>query len=141
MPFAPRSRLPLRRFGPVAAGFPSPAQGYEDEPLDLNDLLIRHPAATFFFRVRGDDLLDEGIRDRSILVVDRSLTPTPAPGSPGSPGSFGPGGRGTPGSPGSLVVADRGGERVVCRLPSSRSSEDEPDLVVWGVVTAIVTRL
>jgi hypothetical protein len=75
--------LTLRRFGSIAAGFPSPAQGYEDEPLDLNDLLIRHPAATFFFRARGDRYRADGILDGSILVVDRSVKP--APGGSSSP--------------------------------------------------------
>lgn len=37
-----------RHFGPIPAGFPSPAQGYEDDPLDLHELLVQRPAATFF---------------------------------------------------------------------------------------------
>lgn len=49
----------------------------EDENLDLHDLLVRHPSATFFYRVRGDDLRNDCIPNGSILVVDRSVTPTP----------------------------------------------------------------
>jgi len=44
-------------------------------PLDLNELLVRRPAATFFVRVEGDSMIGEGIRDGDILVVDRSLRP------------------------------------------------------------------
>jgi len=119
--------IPIRTFGQIAAGFPSPAQGYEDEPLDLNQLLIQHPAATFFFRARGRHLAREGIHDGSLLVVDRSVTPRP----------------------GRLVVADENGERVVCRLGQTSGQhtgnacdhDQQPALQVWGVVTAIITRL
>src|SRR5258707_989953 len=59
----------------LSAGFPSAAEGYEDEPLNLHAWLVRNPAATFFYRVSGDDLAAEHVRDGSILVVDRSLSP------------------------------------------------------------------
>lgn len=109
--------LRLRRFGLISAGFPSPAQGYEDEPLDLNAELIRHPAATYFYRARGDALKSEGIRDGSILVVDRSITP----------------------QAGQLVVADFNGERDVLRMPNYLDGGDT--LEVWGKITAIITVL
>lgn len=57
----------------VRAGFPSPAQGYMEEPLDLNRLCIRHEAATFLLRVEGDSMIEAGIHAGDILVVDRSL--------------------------------------------------------------------
>ncbi|MBL4570956.1 MAG: translesion error-prone DNA polymerase V autoproteolytic subunit [Alcanivorax sp.] len=57
----------------VAAGFPSPAQGYMEAPLDLNALCIRQPEATFLLRVEGDSMLEAGIFPDDILVVDRSL--------------------------------------------------------------------
>lgn len=57
----------------VAAGFPSPAQQYSSEPLDLNELLVRKPIATFFVRAAGDSMIGAGIRPGDILVVDRSL--------------------------------------------------------------------
>ena len=57
----------------VRAGFPSPAQGYMEEPLDLNRLCIRHEAATFLLRVEGDSMIEVGIYAGDILVVDRSL--------------------------------------------------------------------
>ncbi len=57
----------------VRAGFPSPAQGYMEEPLDLNRLCIRQEAATFLLRVEGDSMIEAGIHAGDILVVDRSL--------------------------------------------------------------------
>lgn len=58
----------------VAAGFPSPAMGELNGTLDLNDLCIRHPSATYFIRARGESMMGAGIGDGDILVVDRSLT-------------------------------------------------------------------
>ncbi|MDX1803599.1 MAG: translesion error-prone DNA polymerase V autoproteolytic subunit [Alcanivorax sp.] len=58
---------------PVSAGFPSPAQDYLESRLDLNRLCIRQPAATFFVRVEGESMLEAGIHDGDMLVVDRSL--------------------------------------------------------------------
>lgn len=61
---------------PVSAGFPSPAEEYLEGTLDLNKLLIRRPAATFFVRVVGDSMTGAGIHSQDLLVVDRSLEPT-----------------------------------------------------------------
>jgi DNA polymerase V len=101
----------------IAAGFPSAAEGYEDSPLNLHEWLVTRPAATFFYRVRGDALRSECIRDGSILVVDRSLKP----------------------SPGQLIVAEDAGEFVICRFNASASGHRLPVLCV-GVITAVVTR-
>lgn len=57
----------------VSAGFPSPADDYTEKSLDLNDLLIKNPAATFFVRVSGDSMINAGMSSGDILVVDRSL--------------------------------------------------------------------
>ncbi len=57
----------------VSAGFPSPATDYMEEELDLNKLLIRNPDATFFVKVSGESMVDVGIQDGDILVIDRSL--------------------------------------------------------------------
>ena len=62
--------------GSVVAGFPSPAEQYLEPPLDLNELLVKRPAATFFVRVEGDSMINAGIHDKDLLVVDRSLTPS-----------------------------------------------------------------
>lgn len=61
--------------GSVVAGFPSPAEQYLEPPLDLNELLVKRPAASFFVRVQGDSMIGEGIHDGDLLVVDRSLRP------------------------------------------------------------------
>lgn len=57
----------------VQAGFPSPAQDYVEQQLDLNELCIKHPAATYFVRATGDSMVGAGINDNDILVVDRAL--------------------------------------------------------------------
>ena len=61
--------------GSVVAGFPSPAEPYLEPPLDLNELLVKRPAATYFVRVQGDSMVGAGISDGDLLVVDRSLRP------------------------------------------------------------------
>ena len=59
----------------VAAGFPSPADDYIEITLDLNDLLIQKPAATFFVRAEGESMLGAGIHPDDILAIDRSIKP------------------------------------------------------------------
>ena len=61
--------------GKVRAGFPSPAEQYLEPPLDLNDLLVKRPAATYFVTVEGDSMIGACIQPGDILVVDRSLPP------------------------------------------------------------------
>ena len=61
----------------VAAGFPSPADDHLEGTLDLNEHLIKRPAATFFVRVSGDLMIKAGIHEDDILVVDRSHRATP----------------------------------------------------------------
>lgn len=98
--------------GDIAAGFPSAAEGFEDEPLDLHKWLVRRPAATFFFRAQG--LEHEHICDGSVLVVDRSLTP----------------------ARGRLVLIEADGAFAVTRYQPA----GDPSTVV-GVVTAVITRM
>lgn len=59
--------------GGIKAGFPSPAQDFMEDSLDLNRHLIQHPNETFFAKVDGDSMKDVGICDGDIAVVDRSL--------------------------------------------------------------------
>lgn len=59
----------------IRAGFPSPAQDYAGETIDLNKDLIRHPASTFYGRVTGDSMMEEGITEGDILVIDKSIEP------------------------------------------------------------------
>lgn len=97
--------------GDINAGFPSAAEGYEDQPLDLYEL-IPNPAATFFYRVKGDELRHEHLRDGSYLIVDRSVTP----------------------KRGRLVLVEEDGRFVVRRFDIGRPS------IVCGVVTAAIHR-
>lgn len=66
--------LPLYA-SPVSCGFPSPAEDYIENPLDLNEHLITKPAATFFVRAKGDSMIGAGIFDHDLIIVDRSKTP------------------------------------------------------------------
>ncbi len=61
--------------GSISAGFPSPAEDYIEQALDLNKFLIAQPSATFMAWVRGDSMIGAGIFDRDLLIIDRSLEP------------------------------------------------------------------
>nr|WP_087146104.1 translesion error-prone DNA polymerase V autoproteolytic subunit [Crenothrix polyspora] len=115
----------------VAAGFPSPADDHLEKTLDLNELLVKKPAATFFVRAQGDSMLGAGIHPNDILVVDRSIDPVP----------------------GKIVICAINGELTVKRLQRDKGqwqlkseNPDYPDiaihndleLVVWGVVTNVI---
>lgn len=89
------------------------AEDYADRGLDLNERLIRRPAATFFMKATGSSP-DSGVSDGDLLVVDR----------------------GEPPAPGRVVVAVAAGELAVRRLPSEWREDD--GLEVWGVVLWIV---
>jgi len=124
--------LPLPLFsGKVAAGFPSPADDYVEKNLDLNELLVQKPAATFFVRAQGESMLGAGIHPNDILVVDRSLEAVP----------------------GKIVICALNGELTVKRLAWNKGQwqlnaenpayaniviDDEFDLVIWGVVTNVI---
>lgn len=111
----------------LPGGFPSPAEDYLEGSLDLNRHLLKHPAATFYFRVTGDSMKDAGIHSGDLLVVDRSLEP----------------------GDGAVVVAVVNGDFTVKRLRVrggkprlEAENPDHPDLEVcagdfrvWGVVT------
>jgi len=77
VPFEKRAslRLPLVSAS-VEAGFPSPADDHLERGIDLNEELIRNPAATFLVRVKGDSMRDAGIHSGDVLIVDKSLVPT-----------------------------------------------------------------
>ena len=57
----------------VAAGFPSPAEDHLESRLDLNQHLIRNPSSTFFVRAAGESMMEAGIYDQDLLIVDRSI--------------------------------------------------------------------
>lgn len=119
---------------PVAAGFPSPAEDYIEDKLDLNQYLIRHPAATFFVRASGDSMIGAGIHSNDLLVVDRAIEPIE----------------------GSVVIAVVDGELTVKRL--QRKGErllllaenvnyhpleinEHTEFQIWGVVTNVIHSL
>lgn len=66
--------LPMSQTG-VSAGFPSPADDFMDLTLDLNRELIKNPASTFFAKVSGQSMMDEGINDGDLLIIDKSKHP------------------------------------------------------------------
>ena len=57
----------------IHAGFPSPATDYMTQAIDLNKELVKHPAATFYGRVVGDSMIDAGVDEGDILVIDKAL--------------------------------------------------------------------
>ncbi len=94
-------------------GFPSPADDFLESRLDLNELLVEHPAATFFMRA-DEANADLAIEREDILIVDRSLEAVS----------------------GSLVVAVSEGELCLHRLSLGKS--DVESLEVWGVVRTVI---
>lgn len=111
----------------VPAGFPSPAEDYEDKPLDFNELLVKNPAATFAVKAQGDSMVGAGIHDGDICVVDRSMKPVD----------------------GSVIVALVNGEFTMKRLrmkagrvwlhPENAGYPDIPitegtEFEIWGVI-------
>jgi len=71
-PQAPQLSIPFIDEG-VKAGFPSPAQDYVVQSIDLNKILIKHPASTFFAKVDGDSMQDSFIMDGDMVIIDKSL--------------------------------------------------------------------
>jgi len=73
--FSPGQPIKLPLYGiPCPAGFPSPADDYIEQSIDLNDF-IRHPAATYFIRATGESMSDGGILSGDLLIVDRAEKP------------------------------------------------------------------
>ena len=116
---------------PVSAGFPSPAEDYIEGNLDLNKYLIKHPAATFFVKVTGSSMIDAGIHDGDILIVDRSIKPVNK----------------------KVVIAVVNGELTVRRIRVTKDRvvlisenkdykplqvNEEMGFEVWGVVTNVI---
>lgn len=117
----------------VAAGFPSPVTDYCESRLDLNELCVKHPAATYFVRAQGDSMIDAGIFPGDVLVVDRALTA----------------------KHGDIVIAALNGELTVKKLetkPTLRLTPmnsnysaveipEETDIEIFGVATTVVHSL
>lgn len=120
--------------GAVKAGFPSPADDYNCKPVDLSEVLIRHPQATFLVRASGLSMVAAGIMDGDLLVVDRAIQA----------------------QPGHIVCAifngaftvkylrQRAGKyRLVAADPTFPDivPRDGEQIEVWGVATSSITRL
>ncbi len=114
----------------IKAGFPSPAQDYLTESIDLNRDLIQHPATTFYARAVGNSMIGDGIDDGDLLVIDKALEP----------------------QEGNIVVAFIDGEFTLKRfhrdekedcvwlIPANKEYSPirvtkENDFVIWGVLT------
>ena len=112
----------------VAAGFPSPADDHVEQRLNPSDYLVENDAATFFVRVKGDSMIEAGIFDNDVLVIDRSKTQ----------------------QTGDIVLAMLDGEFTVKILEQSEEGvnlipanrdypsieiKKEQSLEIWGVVT------
>lgn len=67
------TKMPEMAQDGIHAGFPSPATDYMTQAIDLNKELVRHPAATFYGRVVGDSMIDAGVDEGDILVIDKAL--------------------------------------------------------------------
>lgn len=67
-------QLPILTFG-LSCGFPSPSIDHIDKKIDLNEVLISHPNATYFGRAKGKSMVNAGIEDGDLLVIDRSIEP------------------------------------------------------------------
>lgn len=119
----------------IRAGFPSPAQDYMSESIDLNQELIRHPATTFYARAVGDSMKGCGIDDGDLLVIDKAISP----------------------QNGDIVVAYIDGEFTLKKVrlepdgsclwlmpandeyPPIKVTE-ENDFIIWGVLTYNIKR-
>ena len=119
----------------VGAGFPSPATDYVEDDIDLNSHLIKNIPSTFLIRVQGKSMNSVGIHDGDLLVVDRSLNPK----------NF------------STVIANVNEELVVKSFVKKQNQtfltsgskeiadkinlNDNPEIVIWGVVTYVIHAL
>ncbi|MBR4119862.1 MAG: translesion error-prone DNA polymerase V autoproteolytic subunit [Bacteroidales bacterium] len=127
--------LPFEDAG-IKAGFPSPAQDYMNASIDLNRELIRHKETTFYARVSGNSLIDAGIGDGDIIVIDKSLEATT----------------------GDYVVAFIDGEftlkefrldeenKCAWLIPYNKDFSpikvtQENDFMIWGIVTYVIKKM
>ena len=116
---------------PVRAGFPSPADDRQEDRLDLNAHLVRHPEATYYLRAKGDSMTGAGTHDGDLLMVDRAIEA----------------------APGMIVAAAVDNEFTVMRLESTAAGlclalanpaysriylKDVQELTLWGVVINVI---
>ena len=121
-----RFRIPLLNDS-VSAGVPSPAEDCREENIDLNEHLISNPFSTFFLRIKGDSMINAGIKDKDLIIVDKSLTARP----------------------GNIIIAMIDGEFTIKRLSIKNNElylkaenhnypdfrfKNHIDVQIWGVV-------
>jgi DNA polymerase V len=118
----------------VSAGFPSPAADFMETNIDLNAALSENPLATFYIRVNGNSMIDAGINDKDVLVVDRSLEP----------------------QNNKIAICCIDGEFTVKRIlvetdclylmPENSNYQpikvtEENELIIWGIVTYVIKKM
>ncbi|MDG1743214.1 MAG: translesion error-prone DNA polymerase V autoproteolytic subunit [Polaribacter sp.] len=118
----------------ISAGFPSPADDFRETRISLDDELIQNKDATFFAKVKGQSMIDAGLDDNDLLVIDRSLEPTNN----------------------KIAVCFLDGEFTVKRLRVEKSDvwlqpenpnypiiniTEENDFVIWGIVTNVIKKV
>ncbi len=118
----------------VSAGFPSPATDFMENNIDLNKELCKNPLATFYIKVKGNSMINAGINDKDILIVDRSLEP----------------------QNNKIAVCFIDGEFTVKRIkiekthiylmPENKNYEPimvthENELIIWGIVTYVIKNM
>jgi DNA polymerase V len=122
--------LPFMEAG-ISAGFPSPALDFIDLKIDLNKHVVKHPSSTFYGRVKGVSMIDAGIHDGDLLVIDKSLEP----------------------KNGKIAVCYIDGEFTVKRItikagqcwlmPANKDYQPiqittDNELLIWGIVTHVI---
>jgi DNA polymerase V len=131
--FESELRIPFIPDG-ISAGFPSPAADFMETNIDLNKALSENPLATFYIRVNGNSMIDAGINDKDVLVVDRSLEP----------------------QNNKIAICCIDGEFTVKRIqvetdclylmPENSNYQpikvtEENQLIIWGIVTYVIKKV
>jgi DNA polymerase V len=128
--FNSKLRIPFIKEG-VSAGFPSPAADFSETSIDLNKELSANPLATFYIKVKGNSMIEAGINDKDVLVVDRSLEP----------------------QNNKIAICFIDGEFTVKRIQKEKDClylmpenpsynpikvTEENELIIWGIVTYVI---
>lgn len=131
--FESELKIPFMTEG-VSAGFPSPAADFMENNIDLNKELSENPLATFYIKVKGNSMIDAGINDKDVLVVDRSLEP----------------------QNNKIAICFIDGEFTVKRIQLEKDClylmpenvnyppikvTEENELIIWGIVTYVIKKV
>lgn len=131
--FESELRIPFIPDG-VSAGFPSPAADFMENNIDLNKELSENPLATFYIKVKGNSMIDAGIEDKDVLIVDRSIEP----------------------QDNKIAICYIDGEFTVKRIKLQKDClylmpensnytpikvTEENQLIIWGIVTYVIKKM